>query len=162
MDPGKTDSNTLHGVADDCDIPGVGIGRQWLAMSGVRVIDHDNQPEVVSWRVHRVPIAQHHDRRGLEGSQILRIPLGRGLIAREQNQGLLGGEFAQRGAEMLNISPIGTDNDDGAPLSKDGDRDLCERVNGLGNHPTRVKGHKAVGQGETGSGAGIRHRRILR
>jgi hypothetical protein len=94
LDPGETDSDTLHGVAHERYIAGVWIGREWLAMSGVSVINHDDQSEVVRRRVHRVPITQHNGCGGLECSQVLCISPGRRLIPREENQRLLGDKFA--------------------------------------------------------------------
>jgi hypothetical protein len=54
---GEADRNSLFRVADHSDISGVWIGRQRFSVSGVGVVDHDDQGEAVSRSVQGVAIA---------------------------------------------------------------------------------------------------------
>jgi hypothetical protein len=67
----------------------MGIGGEWFSMCRVRIIENDNESEIVRWRVHSVTAAQNNDRGGFERAKVVGITLSRWLIAGEQRNSIL-------------------------------------------------------------------------
>jgi hypothetical protein len=65
-------------VSNESNVPGVGIGRKRFSMGIIAVLNYDDKSQVTDWVIHGVTVTHHHNRAGLEPSQVVLIPHGPG------------------------------------------------------------------------------------
>jgi hypothetical protein len=88
----------------------VRIGRQWLAVGVIRIIDNNEQTEVAHWRVDSVATADHDDRLSREAPEKLGVSLRADLVAIPAHDVALGNELPQSLMVRLKIAPVRHDN----------------------------------------------------
>ena len=126
-------------------------------MCRVRIIENDNESEVVRWGVHSMTAAQNNDGRGFERAKVVGITLSRWLIAGEQRNSIVRHEISQYGPTLFDITPIRADNDDGLALGQRLNGNVRDRLPGTRNHCARGGCRHPIGQRKAGTNSRADH-----